>query len=85
MARFEMSKARGDLLLPIRTVEEARNVRCAAFQRTPGVYSGSIAVSFYPRDCHCNEDAKRDEVARRVGALVITPGAKSVYGYRTRI
>src|SRR5436309_2150726 len=33
MTRFEMSKARGDLLLPIRTVEEVRNVRCATFQR----------------------------------------------------
>jgi hypothetical protein len=46
MARFEMSKARGNLLLPIRTVEEVRNVRCAAFQRTPGVDSRSIAVLF---------------------------------------
>src|SRR5678809_62717 len=34
---FEMSKARGDLLLPIRTVEEVRNVRCAAIQRVPSV------------------------------------------------
>jgi hypothetical protein len=34
-----MGKVRGDLLLPIRTVEEVRNVRCAAFQRPPGVYS----------------------------------------------
>jgi len=41
-----MSKAREDLLLPIRTMEEVRNVRCAAFQRAPGVYSGSIAVFF---------------------------------------
>ena len=46
ITRFEMSKARGDLLLPIRTVEEVRNVRCATFQRAPGDYSGSIAVFF---------------------------------------
>ena len=80
-----MSKAREDLLLPIRTVEEVRNVRCAAFQRAPSIYSGSIAVFFFLAIEIAIRVPKHDEGARRVDPLAITPGAKSVYGFRTRI
>src|SRR5579859_1505086 len=83
MAFFEICKARGDLLFPIRTVEKVRNVRCAAFQRTPGVYSGSIAVLFVLAYRSCNADAKHDGVTRRIVPLAITTGVESIYGFRT--
>ena len=38
----EMNKARGDLLPPIRSMDEVRNVRCARFRERPALIPGQL-------------------------------------------
>jgi len=78
-----MSKARGDLLLPIRTVEEVRNVRCAAIQRVPSVIPDQLQC-FCPRYRDSNAGTKEEGWCETVVPMAITGGVDVGYRFGTQ-